>query len=119
MTMSRTLLINPSLKFAAVLQSQRDCVFQPRVARHELPWVIFVLVFNPNGVVARLLGRAITPLGLFASHPFSQGSSFLATLGYESESLWDSTAQILEDIQLLVRSYSPESQFLKIYDQEN
>ena len=24
----------------AMLQSQRDCVFQPRVARNELPWEI-------------------------------------------------------------------------------
>jgi len=32
-------------------QSQRDCVIQPRVARNELPWVTFAIVFNPNGVV--------------------------------------------------------------------
>jgi hypothetical protein len=25
---------------AACFQSQRDCVYQPRVARHELPWEI-------------------------------------------------------------------------------
>ena len=32
------------------LQSQRDCVLQPRVARHELPWVVAGKIFNPNGV---------------------------------------------------------------------
>src|SRR5438309_1115710 len=30
-------------------QSQRDCVFQPRVARNELPWVSPPSIHNPNG----------------------------------------------------------------------
>ncbi|HEX7577455.1 MAG TPA: hypothetical protein VF430_05390, partial [Verrucomicrobiae bacterium] len=33
---------------------------------------------------------ATTPLGLFVFMHVSQGSSFLATLGYKLESLWDS-----------------------------
>ena len=37
---------------STVLQSQRDCVFQPGVARHELPWVPGPIVFNPNGVAS-------------------------------------------------------------------
>ena len=49
-----------------LLQSQRDCVLQPRVARHELPWVQERSGFNPNGVVARFHHRATTPLGLSA-----------------------------------------------------
>ena len=47
-------------------------------------------VFNPNGVVARLCHQATTPLGLSLSGAFFQGSSFLATLGFEPESRWDS-----------------------------
>jgi hypothetical protein len=35
------------------LQSQRDCVLQPTVARNELPWVAEKISTNPNGVVAR------------------------------------------------------------------
>ena len=31
-------------------QSQRDCALQPKVARHELPWVAAANIFNPNGV---------------------------------------------------------------------
>ena len=33
----------------AVLQSQRDCVLQPRVASSELPWVPARMDCNPNG----------------------------------------------------------------------
>src|SRR5436305_1222206 len=32
------------------LQSQRDCVLQPRVARNELPWGAERSVTNPEGV---------------------------------------------------------------------
>ncbi len=34
----------------AMLQSQRDCVFQPRVARNELPWGPGRMDFNPKGL---------------------------------------------------------------------
>src|SRR5438552_11958876 len=71
----------------AVLQSQRDCVRQPRVARNELPWVAADSDSNPNGVASRFQSLATTPLGLFGLAAMSQGSSFLATLGCRPESL--------------------------------
>jgi hypothetical protein len=52
--------------------------------------------FNPNGVVPRSHRRGATPLGLFDFYQVSQGSSFLATLGFEAESLWDSALQFPE-----------------------
>jgi len=77
-----------------VLQSQRDCVLQPRVAESaRLPWVSVRAIFNPNGVVSPLHHRATTPLGLADTTRFSQGSSRLATLGFEPESLWDSALE--------------------------
>ena len=77
-------------------QSQRDCVAQPRVARNELPWVTAGRIFNPNRVVSRLPHRAATPLGLWTCDALSQGSSFLATLGFEPESRWDSSLEFPE-----------------------
>ena len=74
----------------ALRQSQRDCVLQPKVARHELPWVAVGMVFNLNGVASFCHGEAATPLGLFACDTVSQGSSCLATLGLAPESRWDS-----------------------------
>ena len=47
--------------------------------------------FNPIGVVSQFGRGAATPLGLTAVAPFSQGSSFLATLGFGAESIWDLT----------------------------
>ena len=72
-------------------QSQRDWVLQPSVARNELPWV-------RNARLALTL-KGLRPLGAPMEHrcnPFgvgarlgriSQGSSSLATLGFEVESL--------------------------------
>src|SRR5205809_5543071 len=79
-------------------QSQRDCVCQPRVARNELPWVGPGRSINPEGVEAPSLKHrrrseqilVATPLGLIRLGTFSQGSSFLATVGFRPESLWDS-----------------------------
>ena len=77
-----------------VLQSQRDCVLQPRVAESaRLPWVRVRAIFNPNGVVPPVRHRATTPLGLADTTRFSQGSSRLATLGFGAESLWDSSLE--------------------------
>ena len=48
---------------------------------------------QPNEVVARISPAArlaATPLGLGRIGDRTQGSSFLATLGLETESLWDS-----------------------------
>ncbi len=44
---------------------------------------------NPNGVVAAPGKRDTTPLGLKTIPPQTQGSSFLATLGWLPQSLWD------------------------------
>ncbi len=83
---------NPLRAFCQLLQSQRDCVLQPRVARNELPWVTVTVgkISNPNGVASFDSRRAATPLGLCAIGTHSQGSSFLATLGFVPESRWDS-----------------------------
>ena len=89
--------ITESRTRSVVLQSQRDCVIQPRVARNELPWVTVRMESNPNGVAARAWHPAATPLGLFSVVHISQGSSFLATLGSEQESLWDSFAEFTKD----------------------
>ncbi len=74
-------------------QSQGDCVLQPWVARNELPWVSRRKSRQPQrgcGRVHRV--AATTPLGLKKFQtPFTQGGSFLATLGFEPESLWDSS----------------------------
>ena len=53
----------------AVLQSQRDCVFQPRVARNELPWVAAEGIFNPNGVASNFRLQAATPVGVVCLLP--------------------------------------------------
>ena len=84
----------------AFLQSQRDCVLQPRVARNELPWVAVRRVFNPNEVAPQVRVRATTPLGLLACGFVSQGSLFLATLGLEPESRWDSASEFLKGTTL-------------------
>ena len=85
---------------SAVLQSQRDCVLQPRVARPALPWVADGRVFNPNGVASRVRVRGATPLGLLACGPVAQGSSCLATLDFGAESLWDSAPEFQKGIRL-------------------
>src|SRR5205823_11880411 len=76
------------------LQSQRDCVTQPRVARNELPWVKVPDNSQPQrgcGMVLFPLSSATTLSGLSSmSRAFSQGSSSLATLGFVTESLLDS-----------------------------
>src|SRR5882724_7240864 len=76
-------------------QSQRDCVRQPRVARHELPWDSRKKPRQPQ----RGCGwfgheEAATPLGLAEFQTtFTQGSfpHRGTTLGFEPESLWDSS----------------------------
>src|SRR5215471_4996233 len=40
---------------SSALQSQRDCVLQPRVARNELPWVEGRMLSNPERVPATAL----------------------------------------------------------------
>ena len=53
---------------------------------------------NPNGVAAQRWKGDTTPLGLKILRAATQGSSFLATLGFESESLWDSTVEFPKGI---------------------
>ena len=74
------------------LQSQRDCILQPRVAESaRLPWEEGSLAVNPNGVAASGEARWSQPLwGRGLRTMFTQGSSRLATLGFGAESLWDS-----------------------------
>ena len=47
------------------------------------------VMFQNNGNLSTNASQAATPLGLMQSPRGSQGSSFLATLGCGSESLWD------------------------------
>ena len=65
----------------------------PRVARHELPWDIGEPDYNPNGVASAVAAefgqRQTQPRGVDVVWPDPQGSSFLATLGWKSQSLWD------------------------------
>jgi len=42
------------IEWRAPLESRRDSALQPRVARHELPWVTAGMAPNPNGVVSRV-----------------------------------------------------------------
>src|SRR5437773_8223610 len=91
-------------------ESQRDSATKPRVARNELPWENAPHIGdNPERVVAddngnktmpqplwlkglrlgaRQFRAATTPLGLNAIWRYTQGSSFLATLGFVAQSLW-------------------------------
>ena len=49
--------------------------------------------------------RATTPLGLLASDRFSQGGSFLATLGFTPESPWDSSLELPKGITTRLQSW--------------
>ena len=69
-------------------ESQRDSGLQPRVARNELPWESGPHCNNPNGVAARRWQCAATPLGLGNCPLPTQGSSFLATLGWRTQPRW-------------------------------
>ena len=72
-----------------------DCVNQPRVARNELPWESVGKNPTPTGLwpthANRQNGKAATALrlGIFL-RATTQGSSCLATLGFGTESRWDS-----------------------------
>src|SRR5205823_2430732 len=82
---------------------------KPRVARNELPWGNGKTTINPNGVVTRTRNRAATPLGLIPFTAISQGSSFLATLGFGSESLWDSQSVGTQKVVGNLQSKLPQS----------
>ena len=72
-------------------KSQRDFGPKPKVARHELPWVKDDLDFpNPNGVEACLSQTPRQPRwGWFDFLRLTQGNSFVVTLGWRTQSLWD------------------------------
>src|SRR5438094_9005657 len=73
-------------------QSRRDCVYQPRVARNELPWVVVYRSFQPQRGCVTPERLAATPLGLMPFQHRFQGSSCLATLGFGPKSLRDFSA---------------------------
>src|SRR5438105_4449371 len=92
-------------------QSQRDCVLQPRVARNELPWdQRRQNQFQPRMRLCPLessrphaSGDCVTnwrnSFGVeMDGGTLTQGSSFLATLGFEAESRWDSRCGICKKI---------------------
>jgi hypothetical protein len=45
-------------------ESQRDSIIQPRVARHELPWVCDATEYNPEGVESVCARRRCNPVGV-------------------------------------------------------
>ena len=75
---------------------QRGYVPQPRVGTKCLPWERWErweAESNPNGVVSAgwaYVSGDTTPLGLGLFGPCSQGSRSAATLGFGTESRWDS-----------------------------
>ena len=79
------------MKRARLGQSQRDCGPQPRVARNELPWETCPQWPQPQRGYGMSINNVTQPLrGWRLFVPSSQGSSFLATLGFGTESRWDS-----------------------------
>src|SRR5688572_5495246 len=102
-------------------QSQRDCILQPRVARlasparTELPWECPSEHSNPNGDAAPGPAHGCNPVGVEDKiHTLSQGSSVraglanLATLGFTTESRWDSAAG-LANLVGKAKAASPQS----------
>src|SRR5438552_3109470 len=63
-------------------------------------------------VSGRVNPKATILSGLEASPPLTQGSSFLATLGFGAESLWDSPedpCKVQSPLALFPRVYSPNA----------
>jgi hypothetical protein len=85
-------------------ESQRDSGSKPRVARNEPPWESWAKANNPNGVEARLRGSDATPLGLKRTPTTTQGSSFLATLGWKTQSLWDCRNAVFQSFRAALSS---------------
>jgi hypothetical protein len=73
-------------------ESRRDSGTKPRVTSNELPWVTVIgAPSNPKGVASRRRRRR-NPVGVKTAARSTQGSSFLATLGLRTQSLWDCMA---------------------------
>src|SRR5437879_986064 len=72
-------------------ESQRDYASKPRVARHELRWENVVRRLpTPTGLRPVRRARGHNPVGVVDFFlACTQGSSFLATLGWRTQSLWD------------------------------
>jgi len=90
-------------------ESQRDSGLKPKVARNELPWVDVVRnFFNPNGVVAAPWSTVPQPRwGWWDSLQLTQGSSFLATLGWRTQSRWDCRQTSPETISGVAAGHGP------------
>jgi len=82
-------------------QSQRDCGLQPKVARHELPWVRGAFGKSTPKRVAAVDVRDINWPQLRWSWGYwgrlTHGSSCVATMGFEPESRWDSKNSSIEN----------------------
>jgi hypothetical protein len=73
--------------------------YSPRVGhprqRLSLPWVTTPFRSNPNGVASRIPTNGATPSALKILYgQYSQGSSCLTTLGFKTESRWDTNATV-------------------------
>jgi len=91
-------------------ESQRDSGAKPKVARNELPWGKGTKATNPNGVEAPRRYPAATPLGLKSVRLPTQGSSFLATLGWWTQSLWDCSAAGLAMFRMVLLLRNPDGE---------
>src|SRR6266496_1526901 len=83
-------------------ESQKDSSAKPRVAKNELPWEKCVEATNPNGVAVLRRKPAATPSGLKSMRQATQGSSFLATLGWRTQSRWDSRTAGFPALRLML-----------------
>ena len=103
-SLKRTSIIYQSKPLSAD-ESQRDSGPKPKVARHELPWVIAIRDFpNPNGVAPASRPNPPQPRwGWLDFMRLTQGSSCLATLGWRTQSLWD-CPQALDEMWGMTRA---------------
>ena len=89
----------------SIPESQGDSGSKPSkvVERNELRWENASASDNPNRVGVWRPKRATTPLGLKTPSQPTQGSSFLATLGWRTQSRWDcSWADFVADPSMFV-----------------
>jgi hypothetical protein len=72
--------------------------FSPGLRGTSYPGYAARVNFNPNGVASFRSRRGHNPVGVeIFSTDSSQGSSCLATLGFEPESLWDSELECIQN----------------------
>ena len=112
-------LIDHSVLFSVISESQRDSVTKPRVARTALPWEMFPLYDQPQRGCVLMFQFHTSLIIPFCPHFISyfptnealiemtqplwgwdikpivpQGSAWRATLGFVTESRWDSKKTI-------------------------